>query len=121
MRKLNIFDGVIIAQLFLMFTMLGIIAGCGTMPTAQTQQQRLALVDVEVTAMMNAVADLREQGVFSNSTYADLADSLDTASKTLDAAWVAYSIGDYAESQDKLKLVNQMLITIHTKMQEAQQ
>jgi hypothetical protein len=91
------------------------------MPAPQTQQQRLALVDVEVTALVNTVADMREQGVFSDSTFRSLAESLGTASQTLDTAWLAYSMGDYATTESKLKLLNAMLIEVHAQMQEAQQ
>ena len=91
------------------------------MPAPQTQQQRLALVDVEVTALVNTVADMREQGVFSDSTFRSLAESLGEASQALDAAWLAYGLGDYTVTQDKLKLLNAMLIEIHAKLQEAQQ
>jgi len=101
--------------------MMSVAACTGMMPAPQTQQQRLALVDVEVTALINTVADMREQGVFSDSTFGDLAQSLGEASKTLDAAWFAYGMGDYTTTQDKLRILNSMLIKIHAQMQEAQQ
>jgi hypothetical protein len=98
------------------------VAACTSMiPAPQTQQQRLALVDVEVTALINTVADMREQGALSDSAFRSLAESLGAASKAMDAAWFAYGMGDYTQTQTKLELVNQLLIQVHAKLKESSQ
>jgi len=94
-----------------------ILAACTALPTLETNKQRLAMVDVNVTALANTIADLREGGLIPDDVeFTRMVKSIQAADTAVDAAWAALGKGDIDSMQGQIQLVNRLLWQIRGRL-----
>ena len=97
----------------LLVLLLCVAVGCTTPIQPQTTRQKLAVATATLTGVYNGIATLAETGQLTTTEYATLMQSADRVRSLLSAATVSLSAGDTATSEQKLLLVNRMLLELH--------
>lgn len=97
----------VLAALFVV----GVLSGCaGLVP--QSPSQRIAAADMQVTAAITTVADLRQSGVLNDDQYRAVDPIVHQASAALDTAWAAYGAGDITTLNGQLLTINRLLLQL---------
>ena len=85
----------------------------------QTTQQRLFVLDSQLTALVNTVADLREGGLIEDGPYASMAGTLHHADTAMDTAWIALGQGDMDTVAGQMAVINKLLYSVRASLPEA--
>ena len=94
-----------------------LLAACAVQP--QTPAQRLAVVDAQFSAVVNAAADLRDQGILTPAQIDALDEPIQQGNRALTLAWQVLDDSP-DEALDYVRIVNRLLLEIRAELQEAQ-
>jgi hypothetical protein len=86
-----------------------LLISCATVATLDTYKKQLSALDLQTQAVITSAHDLTVAGVLQKDEVNSLVQNLDT-SMTL--AWAAYGKGDLLETDNKMQLVNSLLLEI---------
>lgn len=82
----------------------------------KTVPERMAVVDAQVTAVINTAADLREGGLINDELYADLDEYFEAADHALDLGWRSVAVGDMDRAEAQIRVLNELLWAIREKL-----
>lgn len=92
--------------------------GLGVAP--DTIAQKLVVADREFSAVLNTASDLREAGILDDESMRDLNPLVQKTNKYIDAAWTAYDAGKMEKANNRLIMVNKLLMEVRTILQKQQ-
>jgi len=107
-------------QILALVAGVALLAGCATLPSPETNSQRLAYAEAQVTAIANSAATLYEAGVLKDAERDAILSQLDSANTALDTAWIALRNGNLDTVNDVLLTVDRSLLALRKQLADAQ-
>ena len=86
-----------------------LLISCATSPQLDTPKKQLTALDLQVQAVMSSAYELTVAGVLQKD---DVDSLIQQANQYMMLAWVAYGKGDWSDMNNKMQLVNSLLLEI---------
>lgn len=94
-----------------------LLAGCASFQSPQTNAQRLAYVDSQFTATVQAATDLYKQDVITKAQAEALTPIIDRGDQAIDAGWAALAQDRPSDVLGYIRIANEAMLEISRRME----
>jgi len=94
------------------------LAGCASLATPQTAEQRLAYADTQFSALVESASDLRESGALGPDAVAELDPLIQRGDQLLELAWGALEGGDTSTAMNAVNTLQRLLPQIRQYLEQ---